>query len=211
MPRADLPPLLMVFLKAPRLGEVKTRLAREIGDGAALAIYRRLAEEQLARLPRTFDVEVTYAPRGARAEMRAWLGADRRYRAQVGGGLGERLAQAFAAAFARGYRAVFAIGADCPGLDGDCLLRARALLARHDAVIGPADDGGYYLLGLRRQAPGLFRGIDWSTASVLAQTRTRLRVERMTHALLETKSDVDTAADLRRWEAERAASGGRSA
>ena len=200
MPRRDLPPLVMVFLKAPRRGEVKTRLAREIGAAAALVVYRRLAEGQLARIPPGFRAEVTYAPRGARAEMRDWLGSRVHYRAQVGTGLGERLAHAFASAFARGYRTVLAIGADCPGLDGACLVRAQALLEGRDAVIGPADDGGYYLLGLRRPAPGVFRGIDWGTPAVLTQTRARLKAAGRTHAMLRPKADVDTLADLRRWQ-----------
>lgn len=189
----------MVFLKAPRRGTVKTRLGRNIGFDKALRIYRTLAETQVDRIPPSIAGQINYAPRGALPEMRAWLGNKLDYCVQAGGGLGDRLSHAFAAAFRCGHAPVMAIGADCPELDGDCLERAVGLLRQHDVVLGPAGDGGYYLIGLRRPAAELFRGIPWSTGEVLSATLARAEGMGWTHALLEQKDDVDTVADLRRW------------
>jgi rSAM/selenodomain-associated transferase 1 len=186
--------LVMIFLKAPRPGTVKTRLGREIGMTAAVAAYRELAEQQLQRIPAGFRTEVHYAPRGSRAEMRAWLGSKVNFRAQCGGDLGARLRQAFTHGFARGYRRIMAIGSDCPELDATCLRQADTLLEQTDVVLGPATDGGYYLIGLRRVAPRLFADIAWSTETVCATTLTRAQECGLTHALLAEKDDIDDLA-----------------
>lgn len=192
-------PLVMVFLKAPRPGTVKTRLGREIGFGAATQLYREMAEEQLRRILPGLIPEIHYAPRGAGAEMRRWLGRGFAYRAQSGGGLGERLSGAFAGAFQRGYRPVIAIGADCPGLEEASLRRAIDMLAGADVVLGPASDGGYYLIGLRHPAPRLFEEIEWSTRTVLAATRARIRECGLSCRTLEEKDDLDDLTALRRF------------
>lgn len=190
--------LVMVFLKAPRPGTVKTRLGRDVGMTVATAAYRELAEQQLRRIPAGFRTEVHYAPRGSRAEMRSWLGSKVNLRAQCGGDLGARLCQAFTGAFARGYRRIMAIGSDCPELDAACLRHADALLEQADVVLGPATDGGYYLIGLRRPAPRLFENIAWSTGTVCATTVIRAKECGLTHALLEAKDDIDDLAAWRR-------------
>lgn len=194
-------PLVMVFLKAPRPGTVKTRLGREIGTAGATRLYRRLAKAQLARLPAGLDCEIHYAPHGAGREMWDWLGSRHTFRVQRGGNLGERLNHGFARGFARGFQPILAIGADCPGLDGDCLQRAAAALTRVDVVLGPASDGGYYLIGLRQPAPRLFDGIAWGGPTVLAATRSRIRKCGLSSLLLDTKDDIDELADWRRHEA----------
>lgn len=188
----------MVFLKAPRPGTVKTRLGREIGMAVATAAYRKLAEQQLRRIPSRFRTEVHYAPRGSRAEMRAWLGRRVNFRVQSGGDLGVRLSYAFAHGFARGYRRILAIGSDCPDLDATCLRQADALLQQTDVVLGPATDGGYYLIGLKRPAPRLFEDIAWSTETVCATTVIRAKECGLTHILLEAKDDIDDLAAWRR-------------
>ena len=194
-------PVVMVLLKAPRPGYVKTRLARDIGFPRATRLYRQLAERQVRAVPAAFHLEVHYAPRGAAAEMRAWLGERPRYRAQAGGDLGRRLEHAFARGFARGAARLLAIGADCPELDGPCLERAAHCLRRCDVVLGPARDGGYFLIGLRRPAPQLFAGIAWSSAEVLAQTLKRIKECGLSLALLGEKEDVDDLESLRRLRA----------
>ena len=191
-------PLVMIFLKAARPGTVKTRLGRDIGDLDATLIYRDLAESQIKRIPSTFELEVHYSPVGARDEMRNWLGSQRRYRVQRGATLGARLGRAFALAFLRGHERVLAIGADCPDLDEDCLQRASALLDSSDVVIGPARDGGYYLVGLREPMPRLFVDIPWSTDRVLAFTLSRAESEGKSVALLDSKEDIDDLAALNR-------------
>jgi len=192
------PPTVLVFLKAPRVGEVKTRLAAEMGEREAARAYRAMAERQLAVIPREWRVEIHYAPRGAGREMRAWLGVGRCYRVQVGDDLGARLRHAFARAFASGARTVIAIGADCPELDAADLQDAAAALRRCDVVIGPARDGGYTLIGLRAPAPALFRGIPWSTGGVLTATLRRARAAKLRVRRLRELEDVDDAASWRR-------------
>jgi rSAM/selenodomain-associated transferase 1 len=199
------PPLVLVMLKAPRAGYVKTRLGRQIGQERALRIYRAMAERQLGCIPAEFRVEVHYAPRGAGPEMRAWLGPERRYCLQAGGDLGRRLEQAFARGFRRGAPAIIAIGADCPGLDAACLREAARRLERSDVVLGPATDGGYYLIGLRRLERRLFAGIAWSTADVLRQTLERVTASGRSCELLPVKDDVDDLESLRRQRTGKAA------
>lgn len=201
--------LVMIFLKAPRPGTVKTRLGKETGFEQATVVYRQLAEAQLSWIPADFGTEIHYAPRGAVQEMRAWLGGRRLYRAQTGGNLGARLGQAFAGAFRRGYARVIAIGSDCPELDEDCLHRASRALAENDVVLGPATDGGYYLIGLRRPAPRLFEDIAWSTATVLATTQARIQECGLSSFLLEEKEDIDDLASLRRHRTKGAVRPGR--
>lgn len=192
-------PLVIVFLKAPRAGWVKTRLAAEVGPERALEVYRRLGQHQWRAIPPEFRAEVHYAPHGAAEEIRRWLGRRTRVRAQSGPGLGWRLERALAGAFARGHRSVLVVGGDCPTLDGPTLRTAMTQLGDADAVLGPARDGGFYLLGLRAPQPGLLEdGIDWGTERVLAQTRARLSARNLACALLPEMEDIDDVESLRR-------------
>ncbi|MEO6003401.1 MAG: TIGR04283 family arsenosugar biosynthesis glycosyltransferase [Opitutus sp.] len=193
---------VLVFLKAPRPGTVKTRLARDLGDAEATRIYRFLVEQQLAALPAERAVEIVFSPDDAEVEMRRWLGDAYDYRAQGGGDLGARLNRAFAAAFAEGRRSVIAIGGDCPDLDAACLASAHDALARRDVVLGPAADGGYYLIGLRKMAEA-FTGIPWSSPAVLATTLQRCADGGLTSTLLAEKEDIDDLASWRRFEGRR--------
>ena len=197
-------PTVLIFLKAPAEGAVKTRLASGVGDARALAIYRWLVERQLAAIPRGWSVEVHYAPGtpAAAAAMRSWLGeaSGRSYWPQPEGDLGARLQAATAAAFGRGAAAVFLIGGDCPELNETRLRSAAAALADHEAVMGPARDGGYYLLGMRAPRLDLLRHITWSTARVAEQTRERAAAAGIPLAELESLADVDTAEDWAPWD-----------
>jgi uncharacterized protein len=189
-------PVVIAMLKTPRPGFVKTRLAAEVGAEAAAAIYRRLVEHQMAAIPREWRAEVHFAPAEALAEMQQWLGVAAAFHPQRGDDLGERLIHAIASAFDRGAGAVIVIGGDCPALTGSCLREAARELAAADVVLGPAADGGYYLIGLRRPQPDLFRHIRWSTGAVLASTLKRARAAGLSVAMLPTKEDVD---DLPGW------------
>jgi rSAM/selenodomain-associated transferase 1 len=190
---------ILIFLRAPRQGGVKSRLAARIGAAAALAVYRRLAEHAVdaARtLAPAAAVRVHFTPADAEAEVRAWLGDGLEYLPQAEGDLGERLAAAFEEAFADGHARVLVIGSDLPGLSPEVLGEAFALLERERAVIGPALDGGYYLLGLREPPPAIFHEVPWSTGEVAAVTVARLRSEGIEPALLAPLADVDTVDDL---------------
>jgi len=190
---------LVVFLKHPRPGGVKTRLAAAIGAEAAAALYRALAEEVLeATTPAVGDYErlVFFDPPESLPEMREWLPGVR-LMAQSGPDLGARMADAFARAFARGARRVAIVGTDAPGLSRDTVREALSALGVADVVLGPADDGGYYLIGLRAPHPGLFASIEWSTPSVREQTLARAAAAGLSVREIGPLRDVDTLEDLR--------------
>jgi rSAM/selenodomain-associated transferase 1 len=192
------PAAILVFVRAPEAGRVKTRLAASIGADAALRVYRRLAEHTVGQALAVAgaEVRVHFTPADAEAVVGAWLGAGPALLPQADGDLGERMREAFARAFADGHRRVVIIGSDLPEMRADLLCRAIAVLDEHQAVIGPARDGGYYLLGLTALVEGIFEGIAWSTPAVLAATLERLATAGINPALLEPLTDVDEVADL---------------
>jgi rSAM/selenodomain-associated transferase 1 len=192
------PDAILVFVRAPESGRVKTRLAAEIGDAAALRIYRRLAEHAMAEarsLASDAALRIHYTPAAGGDAVATWLG-DATYLPQEDADLGTRMRSAFAAAFAAGHRRVVIIGSDLPDLSADALRRAFRLLESHPVVLGPAADGGYYLLGMREMISGVFDDVPWSTERVLDITLARLRASGCEPAMLETLRDVDRAADL---------------
>jgi rSAM/selenodomain-associated transferase 1 len=191
---------VLVFVRAPEAGRVKTRLAAAIGAEAALRIYRRLAEHTLREAAALagdgVQLRVHYTPADAGDAVRAWLGAGPAYLSQAEGDLGVRMEDAFARAFADGADQVVIVGSDLPALSASLLRRAFGLLDAHPAVIGPARDGGYYLLGLTGPVAGIFHGIAWSTPRVLAATLERFRAAGIHPPLLEELADVDEVEDL---------------
>ncbi len=198
------PEQLLIFAREPVQGRVKTRLAADIGPVAALAVYRDLlrltaAAVTAAQVPATVWLAEAPVPAAAATQPRPeWPGLPWQVQ-PAAEELGGRMVHAFTQAFAAGAARVVVIGTDCPGLRPDLLRRAFDHLATNDLVLGPAEDGGYYLLGLRELQPELFANKNWSTASVLADTladaaRLGLRV-----AQLPTLSDVDSAQDLVAW------------
>jgi rSAM/selenodomain-associated transferase 1 len=194
------PRVLLVFVRAPEPGAVKTRLAAAIGPAAALAVYRLLAEHTLreaaALALEGVEVRVHFTPAEGGDAVRAWLGAEPDYLPQGEGDLGARMRGAFARAFAEGAGQVVIVGSDLPELSAGLLRRAFGLLDANPAVIGPATDGGYYLLGLTGVVEGVFDGIAWSTPQVLAATLARFRAAGIEPAMLEALSDVDEVEDL---------------
>jgi hypothetical protein len=192
-------PILLVFAKNPEPGRVKTRLASAVGDDEAARIYRdmgRRVVDQLRRGP--YRLVAVFDPPDAGDPVGRWLGRDDlELRPQAVGDLGERLEAAFREAWRESDR-VLAVGTDAPAVDRALVEEALLRLASADVVLGPASDGGYYLIGLRRPAPELFRDIPWSTSEVLAATRARARELGMVESLLPTHSDVDTLEDWRR-------------
>jgi rSAM/selenodomain-associated transferase 1 len=191
---------VLVFVRAPERGRVKTRLAAAIGDEAALRIYRRLAEHTLrgagALAVDSVRVRVHHTPADAGDAVRAWLGDEPVYLPQADGDLGRRMEDAFARAFADGAGRVVIVGSDLPDVSASLLRRAFAALDVHPAVLGPARDGGYYLLGLTGMVSGIFDGIAWSTPEVLAATLARFRAAGIEPAMLEELADVDEVEDL---------------
>jgi len=190
---------LVVFVKEPRAGRVKTRLAAALGSEDAAAVYRAIAEGVVAgTLPEAGEYErlVFYDPPDAGERIRAWLPAGR-LRKQGTGDVGARMADAFARCFARGASRVAIVGSDAPAVGRAEAREAFAALAAHDVVLGPARDGGYWLVGLRAPRPTLFEGVSWSTAAVLRETLERAAADGLSVARLGLRRDVDTVEDLR--------------
>jgi uncharacterized protein len=187
---------LAVFLKAPRLGTVKTRLASEIGSRQALRLYRVMVARTLASVRRAgLDATIWFTPQEAGAEMRFWLGDGWDLRPQASGDLGARLSAAeHAVQLGRPW---IAIGVDCPRLTSELLQGAADIVQSGSVVLGPATDGGYYLIGGTTPLPELFSDMPWGTDRVLGETRARLqRAGAPWHELPELR-DVDTAAAAR--------------
>jgi uncharacterized protein len=187
--------LIMVFLRQPEKGKVKTRLAASIGDDRALEIYQRLLDHTLATVSvMPFDKQAWFAdgPPGNTALERLGF----KILAQRTGDMGARMSHAFSQAFAAGYRSVVIVGTDCPGLNADLLNEAFDLLATHDVVIGPADDGGYYLLGMRGPFLKLFDGIRWSTDEVAKETERICLDNKLSYIMLRPLGDIDREEDL---------------
>jgi rSAM/selenodomain-associated transferase 1 len=186
-------------MKAPRPGAVKTRLAARIGAAAAAAVYRALAEEAARQTaPRGGEYERIFfhAPADAGPEMADWLPGES-WRPQCDGDLGTRMAAAFGEAFGRGARRAAIVGTDVPELSAARIREALAALQDHELVVGPARDGGYYLIALSQPAPDLFAGVPWSTPAVLQATLERAGSLGLRTRLLSPLRDVDTLEDLR--------------
>lgn len=203
---------LVVFARAPELGRVKTRLAAELGLPGALAAYRRLAEHVIAAVKggERYSLTVAYTPAEAKWEMRRWLGSSVSLTAQSEGSLGNRMGHAIADALANGAKRVVVIGTDCPDVSAAMVGEAFARLADADIVLGPATDGGYYLIGMSRLHPSVFDGVPWSTPETLRVTLERAREAGLSVALLDERRDIDTADDWRAWLASGAHASGRA-
>ena len=197
--------LVQVFAKAPLPGEVKTRLIPVLGRAGATELYCRLLQHTLltAAMARVGSVELWTTARGDRElplDSACRLGISRLL--QPEGDLGMRMSAAMTHGLSRA-RAVLLVGSDVPTMCGDDLREARdALASGSDAVLGPAEDGGYWLIGLSQHAGELFGDLPWSTPAVLDTTRARLRALRWRWHELETRWDVDRPADLHRLAAE---------
>lgn len=184
-------PHIAIFCRWPEPGAAKTRLIPQFGAGGAAAIYTKLLAHtiEVARDSKiAFDLRVTGAPPN---RFRSAFGEDLSVVEQGDGDLSDRMADVAAPAII--------IGSDCPGLTVELLHNARDALADHSAVIGPASDGGFYLIGLREQAAYAFDAMVWSTATVFQETLNRFAAKGVTPIILPELADVDVAVDLEAW------------
>lgn len=206
---------LLVFVKNPEPGQVKTRLAKGVGEETAASLYRAFLEDTVSIAKHWKDDTAGYDPNRrvvlmtSPAPTSPFLNelADRcgaRVVEQTGEGLGERLQNAFSAAFAGGARSVCAIGSDAPSLPPRLISDAFRALLWEDAVIGPTFDGGYWLIGLQQMEASLFDDISWSTDAVFAQTVAKLQESSTSIHLLPYWHDVDVKEDLQRVQIEMA-------
>ena len=187
--------LLIIFYRNPMMGQVKTRLAASIGEEKALEVFRRLAShtKQITE-SLTIDKIVFYSD--SIDLMDIWPNAKYLKALQQGNNLGEKMKHSFAAAFESGYNSVCIIGTDCYELETSIISQAFEALISNDVVIGPAFDGGYYLLAMRHFHPELFYDKQWSTETVFERTVSDIRSLGLKYTQLRTLRDVDTEGDL---------------
>lgn len=186
---------LIIFAKNAEAGKVKTRLAATIGDEKALSVYLQLLSHTASvtsNLP--MDKFVFYSNQIIKDD--AWDDAVFYKELQKGNDLGERMENAFENLFEKGYRKIVIIGTDCPELTAGIITNAFTCLETRDVIIGPALDGGYYLLGITQLHASLFQNIPWSTSTVLKDTTDRCRALNLNYRLLPTLNDIDEEKDL---------------
>jgi rSAM/selenodomain-associated transferase 1 len=188
--------VVLVFQKNEVLGKVKTRLASGMGELRALEIYRHLVQmtySALAEVPASIWTYFSdFIPKTVNSPIAKSF-------AQEGQDLGDRMAGAFARSFELGMDKVVLIGTDCPTLQSQHLNEAFEALTHSDLVLGPATDGGYYLIGMKRRADYLFEGISWSTSQVLTETLNVASQHGLTTTLLQELNDIDTSEDWERY------------
>ncbi|MEG3845799.1 TIGR04282 family arsenosugar biosynthesis glycosyltransferase [Microcoleus sp. herbarium19] len=191
---------LIVFTRYPEPGKTKTRLIPVLGSVGAANLHRLIAGRTIARAlslqnSRPLSVEIHYTG-GSQQQMQDWLGTDLIYQNQIDGDLGARMTAAFQMSFDSGADKAVIIGTDCPDLKAEIAAQAFDELSDRDLVLGPAKDGGYYSIGLRRSIPELFDGINWGTSEVFASTRAIAQNLNLNIAVLPILADIDRPEDL---------------
>ena len=188
---------LILFTRIPELGKVKTRLAADAGNEKALRVHQFLLEKTLYAIKVSgFESEI-YCPDLPEGKIPVNMEFPQ---LQAEGDLGQKMAAAFQNVFSKGYERVLLIGSDCPELNSEILEKAGNKLLDYDVVLGPAKDGGYYLIGMKNFHPSLFQSIPWSTNEVFNLTFKAAIDLKLKVALLPVLSDIDTVYDLESWE-----------
>ena len=194
--------VVVLFVRLPVPGRVKTRLAAGLGVEGACCLYQAMVADILCMLGSCgLPIHLLYDEGDDRAVPQAWRNAAARVQLQRGGDIGERMATACADCFAAGSDQAILIGSDIPGLDSETIQAARAALVTHDAALAPAVDGGYGLIALKRSRfrPEVFGNIPWSTGDVLRITMQRFADLGLSVGLLPELRDIDTLDDLRAY------------
>ena len=202
--RSDMSETLVIFSRYPQPGKTKTRLIPALGTEGAAKLQQQMTEHTLNTAKqllavRNLKVEVHFTG-GSEAQMAQWLGKDLQYVAQASGDLGYRMRSAFERAFKLGQRRVVIIGIDCPDLDRQILNSAFDALSDRDLILGSAEDGGYYLIGLSKLVPQLFENIAWGSDRVLEDTTAIAKSLQLNLDYLTTLADVDRPEDLCIWQ-----------
>jgi rSAM/selenodomain-associated transferase 1 len=187
---------LIIFVKAPISGEVKTRLAADVGEEKALQVYSQLLEIT-KNIALQFDAtRIIWSNKKWKANPNYWPNEFFEFHLQNGSNLGEKMANALDYHFKEGYSKLLLIGSDCPEINHAILEEALAALDSFDIVLGPAKDGGYYLIAMKKIHEALFEDKQWSNDQVLAQTIKRAKAKNLSYHLLQTLSDIDNVTDL---------------
>ncbi|WP_320009233.1 TIGR04282 family arsenosugar biosynthesis glycosyltransferase [Maridesulfovibrio sp.] len=194
---------IIVFVKFPIAGKVKTRIGNDIGFETAAELYTVFVEDMLDNLNNAgINPIIAYDPHQAEDDYCAWLGA-RRYMPQQGEDLGERMLNALRATFRLGFKTAILTGSDLPDLDPVVVHQAIQSIQKSPACIGPAKDGGYYLIGFQKGTltDSVFKDMEWSTDAVFDETISRLKKRKIEPVILREHQDMDTLADLKRLTA----------
>lgn len=194
---------LIIFARYPESGKVKTRLASSIGSEKAAELYRQWAEKIFFETKQAKSITqryLFYADPNDSIKIKSWTNNGFLLRAQSGNDLGNRIKEAFTKVFRDKMRKAIIVGTDSPDITGEIIDTAIMQLDVYDVVIGPADDGGYYLLGMKQFYPQLFDGIPWSTENVFNETIHRISEIGLRYYRLPVLMDIDTFDDLTRWK-----------
>ncbi|MFH1379921.1 MAG: TIGR04282 family arsenosugar biosynthesis glycosyltransferase [bacterium] len=190
---------IILFVKYPQKGKVKTRLAADIGSAQATALYKNFIKDILS-LTKTITSEVCilFDPPAKQSKFKKWLGPAYQYYPQSRGDLGERMKNAFIFGFNQGYANIIILGSDSPDIPPRILKSAFTTLNGQKSVVGPSYDGGYYLIGFNRKFfnPDIFTEIPWSTDRVMEKTIEKFKKNKLSFRLLPLWHDVDTYKDL---------------
>jgi len=203
MPDSETVNAIIVFARLPVKGKVKTRLAKELGIDFATSFYKVCAEHTFDEILELKNTGITpflfFSEESEFDEIKNWSGNKFRYFPQQGRDLGERMLNAFNKIFDAGYKNIIIVGTDAPGITAELINDALDHLKSYNCVIGPTDDGGYYLMGLNSSLDYLFKEMEWSTNSVFSKTLERLKQNNQSYYVMEKMNDIDTKKDLQKW------------
>ena len=193
---------VIVFVKFPELGKVKTRLASSTSKNFAVELYKIVADnifEEISKLNSGVDVFIFFSEVDDKTKVLKWVNKNFEFLEQRGSNLGEKISDAFEAVFLRGYSKSIIIGTDIPEMKAEILDDAFSVLENNDVVISPSNDGGYSLLGIKENYSFLFNNIEWSTNSVFYNTYLKMVKNNLSFKKLSTLNDIDTKEDLIQW------------
>ena len=191
---------VILFVKFPEKGQVKSRLAQLMDEDLVLRLYENMVLDTIDMLTRgRFPFRICFTPPDARDRILEWLGQGYRAFPQTGDDLGDRMENAFERVFSEGVEDALLIGSDIPGLTAEVMDEAFTALLKNEAVIGPAGDGGYYLIGFKKGSfePVIFHDMVWSTKTVFRETMDKLHNASLKVHVLPELTDVDTVEDLK--------------
>ena len=193
---------LILFLKYPEKGRVKTRLDKDIGNEKALLIYKKLVSKILNQIDsNNYNISIYYFPENKKNEVKKWINLPNiKYLPQSGDDLGARMLNAFKDSISLKYTKTVIIGTDCLEINDNIISKSFYLLDDSNLVLGPATDGGYYLIGLKAVVETIFQDIHWSTEKVLKQTINKAKEIKLSYKFLDFLSDIDTLEDLNNYK-----------
>jgi len=196
---------IFLFVKPPVPGLVKTRLAKDVGNEKACIIYKSIAENTIEEIKKSgFNFEIHFYPENMLEEIQSWLGSEIKTAAQAGINLGDKMKNALTAGFEKGYEKIIILGSDIPDINSEIIKQAFGNINK-TPVIGPCEDGGYYLIGFDAYSfdESFFTEIEWSSASVFDETVKKMKKLNLYPALLKTLTDIDDINDYNNYSSDK--------